>query len=274
MKSLNHLNWTFSTLGCPELSLGETIALAKRFSIKYLDLRTLEGRVDLPTLFKEQFGTPAALGDYLRNEGMEMAGMNSSLKLVGNDAASREAFLEFVEWAEATGTPAIRVFDGGTVAPDLPDEAYEAAMDTLTWWRDLKKKHGWKTDIGIETHDCLTSVAAIRRLQEGLEEPASLIWDTHHTWKKAGEAIQDSWKAVKPYTSHVHIKDSISKPSARHPFTYVQLGEGEFDLPGTLQLLMEDDFDGMVSIEWERQWHPYLPPVDTALQRARELGWW
>jgi hypothetical protein len=30
----------------------------------------------------------------------------------------------------------------------------------------------------------------------------------------------------------------------------------------------------VVSIEWERKWHPYLDPMETALTRARELGWW
>ena len=274
MNSTSDLKWTFSTLGCPELTLPETVALAKEYGIDHLDLRTLEGRVDLPALFKEQFGNPGALQAYLAEEGMKMAAFNSSLKLVGNDESSREAFLEFVEWAEATATPYIRVFDGGTVAPDLADKEYDAAMETIHWWRALKKANGWKTDIGIETHDCLTSAAGIRKLQAGLEVPVTLIWDTHHTWKKAGEEVRDTWAALKDYTHHIHIKDSISEPSARHPFTYVQLGDGEFDLKDTLKLLCESDFDGMVSVEWERQWHPYLPPVAEALKRARDLGWW
>jgi sugar phosphate isomerase/epimerase len=70
------------------------------------------------------------------------------------------------------------------------------------------------------------------------------------------------------------VKDSISEPSARHPFTYVMLGNGEFDLADTLDLLRENAFAGVVSIEWERKWHPYLPPLEEALKRARSLGWW
>jgi sugar phosphate isomerase/epimerase len=274
MKTTKELNWTFSTLGCPELSLGETVDLARRFGVQHLDLRTLEGRVDLPDLFRESFGSPEKLKGFLDSERMSLTALNTSLKLVGNTEADRTAFLEFVEWAEAAGTPCLRVFDGGTVAEELPDDALEAAQATLSWWRALKQQNGWSTDIGIETHDCLTSVPAIEKLQASLDEPVNLIWDTHHTWKKAGADIRETWAAVKPYTHHVHIKDSISKPSARHPFTYVQLGEGEFDLKGTLQMLCADDYDGMVSIEWERQWHPYLAPLDEALQKARDLGWW
>ncbi|MEX0330319.1 MAG: sugar phosphate isomerase/epimerase family protein [Puniceicoccaceae bacterium] len=274
MKETKDLKWTFSTLGCPEMSLPEVVALAKRFDLQYLDLRTLEGRVDLPGLFQEQYGSPDNLARFLEGEGVSLTALNASLKLVGNKPEDREAFLEFVEWAEGTKVPLIRVFDGGSVGEELPAEAHEAALDTISWWRDQKRTYGWATDIGIETHDCLVSRVAMQQLQDSLEEPVPIIWDTHHTWKKAGDAVPVTWEVVKPYTRHIHIKDSISEPSARHPFTYVQLGEGEFDLPGTLQLLCAEDFAGMVSLEWERQWHPYLAPLEEALKRARELGWW
>lgn len=274
MKKVQELKWTFSSLGCPELNLPEVISLAKRMGLENLDLRTLEGRVDLPALFREQYGEPERLAACLAGEGVRLAGLNASLKLVGSKEEDRAAFLEFIPWAEAAEVPLIRVFDGGSVGKELPGESLESALETISWWRGLRKANGWKTDIGIETHDCLVSTTAIEQLQAALDEPVTLIWDTHHTWKKAGEALRATWEVVRPYTRHVHIKDSISVPSARHPFTYVQLGAGEFDLAGTLELLCAADFDGMVSIEWERQWHPYLAPVEEALEQARKLGWW
>ncbi|MEX0325621.1 MAG: sugar phosphate isomerase/epimerase family protein [Puniceicoccaceae bacterium] len=256
------------------MSLENVVELAKRFGLRFLDLRTLEGRIDLPALFREQYGNPEKLVAYLEGEGVSLTALNASLKLVGNKPEDRKTFLEFVEWAEAAEVPLIRVFDGGIVGEELPGEALDAALETIDWWRNLRNANGWKTDIGIETHDCLVSTKAIKQLQRELAEPVSIIWDTHHTWKKAGEKVQKTWEVVKPYTRHVHIKDSISKPSERHPFTYVQLGEGDFDLPETLRLLCEAEFEGMVSIEWERQWHPYLAPLEKTLERARELGWW
>lgn len=266
--------WTFSTLGCPELGLGEAVELAKGHGLADLELRTVEDRVDLPELFRERFGNAEALGEWLKERGVRVVALDASLKLVGNREEDRSAFLEFVEWAEALRVPYLRVFDGGTYGETISGGDLEAALETVNWWRRERESGGWETEIMVETHDCLTASASVIELQGKLERPLAVLWDTHHTWKKAGENPRDTWEALGRWVVHVHVKDSISKPSARHPFTYVQLGEGEFPLEETLKLLEEGGYTGPRSIEWERKWHPYLPPLETALKRARELGWW
>lgn len=274
MKALKELNWTFSSLGCPELNLPQVVELAKRKGLNKLELRTLEDRVDLPAYFRENYGTPENLRAWLEAESVQVVALDASLKLVGNKPEDRDALLEFVEWAEALGTRWLRVFDGGTFASDLSPEDLKEATDTIAWWRGARAKGGWKTDIMAETHDCLTATTAIKTLQANLDEPLAILWDTHHTWKKGGEDPAATWPAIKASVVHVHVKDSISEPSARHPFTYVPLGDGEFMLKDTLDMLAADDYEGIVSIEWERKWHPYLDPMESALDRARELGWW
>ena len=62
-------------------------------------------------------------------------------------------------------------------------------------------------------------------------------------------------------------------PSARHPFTYVLPGEGEFPT-GPIMELLGKEYAGVVSLEWEKLWHPYLPPLDEALVTADERAWW
>ena len=248
--------------------------MAKRHGITRLELRTLEERVDLPNLFREQYGTAKNLHVYLKSQGVSVVALDTSLKLVGNSPEDRTTFLEFIEWAEGLGCPYLRVFDGGSFAPMLSEDNLSEALETINWWRGLRKDNGWKCDIMVESHDCLTASSAIQQLQSHLTEPLPILWDTHHTWKKGGEDPKDTWAEIKEYVPHVHVKDSISEPSARHPFSYVMLGEGEFDLRETVSMLAENDFEGIVSIEWERKWHPYLAPLDEALQKAHWLGWW
>jgi len=72
---------------------------------------------------------------------------------------------------------------------------------------------------------------------------------------------------------HVHIKDSVSVPSARHPYSYVLNGEGEFPAEDVFKILSENNYDGVVSLEWERKWHPYLPEIDAALDSLKTAGW-
>ena len=69
------------------------------------------------------------------------------------------------------------------------------------------------------------------------------------------------------------MKDSISRPSARHPFTYVSPGDGEFPI-APLRAALAAQFTGAVSLEWEKLWHPYLVPLDEALTIAAQRGWW
>ncbi|QXD22835.1 sugar phosphate isomerase/epimerase [Opitutia bacterium ISCC 51] len=264
--------WSFSTLGCPEMTLDEICELARTFGLPYAELRATEQRVDLPTLFQEQFDSPESLASYLKDQKIGISCFDTSLKMVGNSTEDRIAFLEFLPWAEATGTQFLRVFDGGTVDTALNDIAYGIACDTIEWWLEERDKSGWKADIAIETHDCLVHIESHQRLAAKYPE-LKIIWDTHHTWKKGNVAVEASWDQLSQNTCSVHVKDSISEPSARHPFTYVNLGDGEFPLATTLDLLKDNHYQGFVTIEWERMWHPYLPELKEAFTRARELNW-
>ena len=51
----------FSTLGCAELSLEETLALAAKHRLPAVELRALAGTVELPAHLAKTYGTPAAL---------------------------------------------------------------------------------------------------------------------------------------------------------------------------------------------------------------------
>ena len=126
--------------------------------------------------------------------------------------------------------------------------------------------------MAIETHGALVHHRSIRRINQSIPN-LKFIWDTHHTWAKAGDSIETSWKVLGSAVCNVHLKDSIPRPSARHPYTYVNLGEGRFPVEETLQLLQSEGYGGFLSIEWEKMWHPYLPDLREALRRAREFGW-
>jgi len=258
-----------STMGCPELTLEATAQLARRHDVAAIEVRALAGTLDLPTHFAATYGTPARLAEHARQLGVQVVGLNTSLKLVGGSAADREMFLALVPWAEALGAPWLRVFDGGSTGAGA--ELAEAAA-TLVWWRELRTRQGWKTDVVVETHDSLLTGAAVRRLL-AVAPGTAIRWDTHHTWKKGGEDPVVTWRAIQDAVFSIDVKDSVSRPSARHPVTYVLPGDGEFPM-APLRELLRAEFAGPVSLEWEKLWHSYLPPLDEALTVADQRGWW
>ena len=256
-----------SSLGCPELSLEATLALAARHGLEAVELRTLEGTTDLPALFARRYGTPDKLAALVAAQPVQVVALDTSLRLADHQPGDWAAFLTFVPWAEALGVRWLRVFDGGT-----PGGPPQPMLTTWESWRAHRAQAGWKTDVMIETHDSLFTGVAIADFV-GRAPGAAILWDSHHTWKKGGEDPLATWATVKAHVVHVHVKDSISAPSARHPFTYVYPGDGEFPM-APLRATLAREFSGIVSLEWERQWHPYLPPLDDALRVAAERKWW
>lgn len=259
-----------SSLGCPGFSLEEMLALAARHGVPAVELRTLGGTVDLPAYLAQHYGAPAALAARLRDTSVRIAGFDASLHLVGTSAAEQEQLRALVPWAEAVGVGWIRVFDGGREA-DSPE--LTAAAATIAWWRRLRREHGWRVDLAVETHDSLFNAAAVGRFLAAVPD-TPILWDAHHTWRKGGEDPVMTWRAIRSAVVHVHVKDSVDRPSARHPFTYVLPGEGGFPIGPLLTALRADGYPGLVSLEWEKMWHPYLPPLETALEAAGRRGWW
>lgn len=260
----------FSTLGCPDATLDEALALARGHGIAGVELRTLGGTVDLAGHFAEKFGTPARLADHMRGEPVRIPALNASLKLIGGTEAERAQLMALAPWAGALGVRRLRVFDGGK---DASEGEFTEAADTLAWWRALRAAHGWQADLMVETHDSLLGAAAIGRFRAACPGTA-ILWDAHHTWRKGGEDPVATWHAIRAGVVHVHVKDSVPVPSARHPFTYVLPGDGGFPMAPLRAALKAGAFAGPVSLEWEKQWHPYLPPLEDALDIAASRNWW
>ena len=262
---------TFSTLGCSELSLDEAVALGRRNGIAQLELRALAGTLDLPAYFAANFDSPAALAAKIASAGARVVALDTSLRVADGSAADRASLLEFLPWAEALGVRWLRAFDGGGT---LDDATLAKAAETLSWWQSIRGERMLNVDLMIETHDVLLDAARIKRFIAAMpRDSVRLLWDAHHTWKKSGEDPRFTWNGIKPHVVHVHVKDSVSIPTARHPFTYVLPGTGEFPM-AALRETLAAEFSGALSLEWERLWHPDLPALEDALRSAAEQRWW
>jgi sugar phosphate isomerase/epimerase len=267
---LTHLKSGFSTLGCPDFTLEEAFALARKYKVNGIELRSLEGVVDLPALLKKRYGTPERMAEKITSSELAITSLDTSFKLIGSTPADRTAFLDYVPWAEALGISRLRVFDGGKNGD--AGELKEADA-TARWWTKLRHNRGWQVDLMVETHDTFVTTPLIKTLVAAAPSCA-LLWDAHHTWRKGGEDPIATWSEIKEYVCHIHVKDSLSKPSARHAFTYVLPGAGDFPIAPLVKRLLEDRFEGTVCLEWERLWHPYLPPLEDALRASSEAEGW
>lgn len=261
----------FSTLGCVEVDLASALALAQRHGLDGIELRGLSGELDLSAVFTREFGTPENFAAALAASSVPVLALDTSWALTKHAEGDTRELLAYVPWAEAAEIPWLRVFDGHAHG-SLVENADRFAT-ALKWWEEQRARHGWRTQLMVETHDTLLHTDAI--LEFCRRAPgAKLLWDAHNMWRRHGEDPVRVWESLRPHVAHIHVKDSVSRPSARHPYTYVPPGEGEFPAAALFAALRTSGYNGAVSLEWERRWHPYLAPLDAALASAQRHAWW
>ncbi len=256
-------NYCFSTLGCSELSLREAADLAERHGIASVELRALSGTIDLVPALTAEFGTPAAFAAFLTERNLRVAALDTSVRLFGStDLLTIEPFLA---WAEAADIAYLRIFDGGK-QPGPDEMAYAAAL--LNDWDAVRQSRGLSVDLMIETHDALADFGQLIAFVEHVPA-ARILWDTHHTWVQ-GSDLKTLWSHIERNVVHLHVKDSTTDNDGQR--RYVLPGHGDFPMAQLLSILKPDERHIPLSLEWERHWHPELPPLEDAMMGAR--SWW
>jgi sugar phosphate isomerase/epimerase len=82
------------------------------------------------------------------------------------------------------------------------------------------------------------------------------------------------WRLIRDHVRHIHVKDSIDDNQVPAGYSYVLPGNSTFPMRELLSALCTDEYNGVLSLEWERHWHPQLPPLDAALSAAQQRSWW
>ena len=260
---MSGLEYCFSTLGCPELSLHQVADLSEQHGIEAVELRALSGMLDLPTALVAEFGDPAGLASFLSGRKMRVIALDTSVRLF--DDADLSALEPFIAWAEVAGVEYLRVFDGGG---RLSDADLKQAVNMLDAWQVIRQSRGLNVDLMIETHDALADFEQLVAFVEQVPT-ARILWDTHHTWAR-GADTEGLWRGIARSVVHLHVKDSA--PDGDGGRRYVLPGQGYFPMAGLISLLQSHERRLPLSVEWERHWHPELPSLEDALKAAHT--WW
>lgn len=263
----------FSTLGCAGLCLAESARLGKTHGMSGIELRGIAGETDarkIPDLAAEHAADSRALLDEV---GIVPVVLGTSCKF--HDPGKRRAALdEGVASAKAAaglGIPFNRVF-GNDAKPDAAiatrsviegiGELCAAAGDVIV----LLEVHG-----DFNRSEALMPV--IGALDRGGVRNFGLIWDVAHSDRAYGSEWQRFYNDIAPWVRHVHIKDHvrIAAGSGTRSFRLTMPGDGEIPIRDIVRRLALDGYSGYFSLEWERMWHPELPPIEDALPRFVEI---
>jgi sugar phosphate isomerase/epimerase len=265
----------FSTLGCPAWSWKKIVTTADELGYAAIELRGIEGEMDLTKRPELQGAQLKATLAELEDLNLEVSDLGASTRLHEKDAASRGRHLDegrrFVDLAHAMRVPYVRVF-GDALPADEPRAAVLARIaDGLRTLAAHAKGSG--VTVLIESHgDFVTSPLLSQVLDDAGPSGVALLWDAHHTAVMGKEAPAETWKALKARVRHTHLKDSRAEGTGRR---YVLTGSGDVPVKETVQLLAAAKYDGYYCFEWEKKWHPEIEEPEIALPHfAKLVGGW
>ncbi len=257
----------FSTLGCPSWPLAEILDAAKRYGFHGVELRGLEGELDLtrhPAFSRSRRrDTATAFAD----AGLEIVCVNSSVRLcedVPQDKMLNEV-MDLVDLASALHSGIVRVFPGSaTTSPveassDDLSRARNRLLDRLSILSEASSGSG--VAIGLECHDSFVTGEDLYPLVKPFPaESVGIIWDTGNSFA-ASEVPSRTLEFAGNRIIHVHMKDWRREGDRFPP---VLFGDGEVPQREIVSCLSKRGYKGFLSFEWEKVWHPDLPEPETA----------
>jgi sugar phosphate isomerase/epimerase len=258
---------TYTSLACPGWTIEEAVSAAARYGYAAIEWRLADGAIIEPGMSTD---VRHRLREVPATHGIEVACLDSSCRLVQvtpeERAATIEAGLRMLDLAAEIGAPFLRVFGG-----ELPAHTTRASLlgPSAEVFRELGS-YGAERGITVllETHDAWSHSADILELLQAADEPGcKVLWDTHHTYR-SGETPAETQARLGSFIAYVHVKDSQLKASDPGTWTYCLLGEGDVPLSEICATLKKQGYDGYLSLEWEKKWHPEIVEPEIALPQA------
>ena len=256
----------FSTISCPAYTAPQMCRAAADYGYDAVELYALEGDRLTVAVLEERLGE---LRQTFREAGVPICSLNSWGQFSMTDAEARAAMERQVsralELAAELGSPQVKTF-GGALPRDVPAAT---VFDYVAEHIGRLARHGERLGVRLllETHDGFSPSGHVAAILERVPSPGfAALWDVHHPYRM-GETPEQVDAALGARVAHVHVKDANRAAPGEDAWDYVLLGEGELasQVQGAIDRRAGRGFDGFVSVDWEKQWHPEIADPEVAL---------
>lgn len=257
----------FSTLGCPGWDWPRVIEEAVRLGFDGIEWRLVDGRfvdADFPEVRADD------LGQHVVEAGLGVPALDSSIDLAVPPGGQRRRVLAEAErmltLAARFRADFLRVFPGAHPPGAGAAGWLTAALDALapavaaTGVRLALELHDSRDRPGIRAQSCSQFLA--EALHGTPTDVAGVQWDVGNPYLE-DETADQTWRNIAGRLLYLQVKDMARQPDGR--WTYVLTGEGDLPLRDIVDWVRRDGFDGWVSFEWEKYWHPEIAEPEVAL---------
>lgn len=193
-----------------------------------------------------------------------------------------------IDYAAFLGAEYIRIYGGNYAGNDTdPDgKKWEALAQSMCRLGDKAQRKGVK--LVIENHFNTMTVSAKQsiELSRKINHPSvGILYDQANLTFTGNEDYREAIALQQDKVYHMHVKDlqfksgdhafvssdvSHPKEEERNVITRI-VGEGELDWPGILRMVKERGYQGWLSLEYERRWHPDdIPDASIGMKKSAE----
>jgi sugar phosphate isomerase/epimerase len=255
----------FSTLGCPNWELDKIVETAERLGYDGVELRAVGGTLDLlgrPEFTSSNLSTTRS---QFEDRDLEVCCVDTSCTFHSPDQKQRNAqvdlALKHAELAAELRAPLIRIFPDKIQPGATRNQTRDYIIESL---RLLAERLPGEVDVALETHGDFARTETTTEIVRLVNHPRlKLIWDVANSLA-AGDPIEEAGHNVNPILSHIHLRDARPVSTSEH-WLPVLAGRGNVSFAEALIAIERLNYDGYVSFEWEKYWHPEIEEPEVAL---------
>lgn len=289
----------FSTLGCPDWSLSRIIREALQNGYDSVELRGNGEEGEQADAHVTPSLTPrerSQIRTSFERVGIGILGVTAYSQftppVTEEQTANRRHLTSVVRLAQDLGAQYVRTFvgqlpqsgllpdDGETTAHDGENANVKSATETTNAGPGTPRetllpriaaslstvlRDTGDTDVSVlvETHDHWSAVQQALTIVNAVgDSRLGILWDIAHSLRAGDEPYQAA-RSVMPHLGYIHLKDEIIDGTGN--VQPVVPGSGTVPITAVLDSLRKARFDGHLCFEWERKWHPEIPPLDQVL---------
>ncbi|MGG7664514.1 sugar phosphate isomerase/epimerase family protein [Dyadobacter sp. BHUBP1] len=264
--------FSFSTLACPKWDWATIVKYAADSGYHGIEVRGVLDCMDLPRC--SEFSSPERIAQSRKmaeDKGLRIVDLGSSAALHMADPAMRAKNLDeakrFIDLAQQLNCPYVRVFPNDLPKDQEVAQTVELISTGLLELGDYAKNTS--VTVLLESHGDVTGKDILATVMGKSEHKhIGLIWDIFNMWSVTKEPPKEVYGRLKKYIRHTHIKDGILKDGK---IQYVQVGKGEGPLKEAISVLVEANYKGYYSFEWEKKWHPEIEEPEVVIPAYPKL---
>lgn len=243
---------TFSTIGCPDWSWSNIFSAAKDLGFNGIELRGISNQIytpDVQIFSNENINNTL---DNLNKANLEIPVLTSSVCLgLGDRDSNITEGKDYIDLASKLNSMVRVMINPNPYTEDININEAITRMQILC---------DYAADTGVtilaETNGILANSDEMLNFMKAVgRKNAGVLWDIHHPYRYFGEQPEKTYKTIKNYIKHIHVKDSIMKDNE---IIYRMIGYGNIPVYDCLKLLKDGGYDGYVSLEWVKRWNPDL----------------